>query len=577
MYKYLNDYQSRDDLLKFGANSLLLYALQLRFNIDDIETVASDSITDGYEDKKCDLIYVDDSNGIAVIAQAYIKNNFHEGEHAKLTKAQDLNTAATWVIGRDEEDIPDLLKSAVISLREAIGKNEITTLYFWYQHNCDEFKDIQDEMNSVSATANALLKQFYPEQNVNVIGLEVGNQTLEKWYDNTTNKILVNDRIEIDLPFGGYEISGDNWSSYQAYISGKELYRLYNKYSDDLLSANPRRFLGIGRKTNIINLGIKESALKSPENFLVYNNGITALVHNYDASNAGKLILLGMSIINGAQTTGSIGSLDAPPSEKLYVSIRFIKCSDKTTIDAIIANNNRQNEMVPSDFRSNDICQTRLRSEFSKYPQLFYNGGQRNNLRPRSREVFDPDTVAQILLAFNGNPVDAYSSRKDVWINDQMYASIFSDELHAEHIIYVYSLSKTIDDMKSELLQESKNGTAILERKKQLAFLCKRGSRILLLAAIAHCLEIILQKPISSMTDLKFDDCTQFAECKRWWKPCVAISLSFYGQLVPALSAGGLDSKAKVTTAIAQFSSMMNAILSSTGAQLKEFRVHSEW
>lgn len=54
-----------------------------------------------------------------------------------------------------------------------------------------------------------------------------------------------------------------------------------------------------------------------------------------------------MSIINGAQTTGSIGSLEAPPSANLLVSIRFIKCSDKSTIDEIIANNNRQNEMVP--------------------------------------------------------------------------------------------------------------------------------------------------------------------------------------------------------------------------------------
>lgn len=206
MYNYYRDYLAREDLKKYGPNSLLLYALQLRFDIDDIDTVAADSITDGYEDKKCDLIYIDSSDGVAVIAQAYIKENFNAGDHAKLTKAQDLNTAASWVLGRNEADIPELLKSAVMSLRNAIEKDEITTLYFWYQHNCDEIQDIQNEMNTVTTTANALLKQHFPGKQINIIGTEVGNQTLEKWYINTTNRILVSDDIEIPLPYGGFEI-----------------------------------------------------------------------------------------------------------------------------------------------------------------------------------------------------------------------------------------------------------------------------------------------------------------------------------------------------------------------------------
>lgn len=55
---YISDFSSRSDLIeKYTNNSLLLYALQLRFNIDDIVSVASDSLTDGGGDKKCDLIY----------------------------------------------------------------------------------------------------------------------------------------------------------------------------------------------------------------------------------------------------------------------------------------------------------------------------------------------------------------------------------------------------------------------------------------------------------------------------------------------------------------------------------------
>ncbi len=576
MNKYFSDFLSRDDLKKYGPNALLLYALQLRFEIDDIGTVASESITDGYEDKKCDMIYIDNSEGIAVVAQAYYKQNFQEGEHAKLTKAQDLNTAASWILGRKIEEVPELLKSAVSSLREAIEKEEITTLYFWYQHNCDETKEIKDELDTVVGTGNALLSLCYPEKQVNIIGLEVGNRTLEKWYNNTTNKILVIDDIEIDLPFGGYEIIQENWSAYQAYISGHKLHELYNTYNDDLFSANPRRFLGVGKKTNIINLGIKESAKNDADNFWAYNNGITALVHEYDCADEGKLKVKGISIINGAQTTGSIGSLSMAPAENLYISMRVIKCSDQKTIDAIIANNNRQNEMVPSDFRSNDICQTRLRNEFIKYPQIYYNGGQRNSTRPRSREVFDPDTVAQTLLSFNGNPVDAYSSKKEVWSNDMMYASIFNDELNAEHIIFVYSLSKAIDDAKSNLQKENREGTAIGAKQEQLKFLCRRGSRILLLAAVSSCLEIIMQQRITSADKLHFDNNKDFGSCKQWWKACIETALSFYMQLEPALSAGGLDSKTKATNAINQFAAMMNAVVPSITPQLEELRAHTQ-
>lgn len=228
------DFKARGELEKYGSNALLVYSLQLRFNIDDIDTVASDSITDGYEDKKCDMIYIDENEGVAVVAQAYFKQHVNSGERAKLTKAQDLNTAAGWILGRDLDDVPDLLKSTVASLHDAIERGTIDSLYFWYQHNCDECDEIRNELDTVKATAKALLDSFMPGTQVKIAAMEVGNNTLEKWYENTTNKILTDDEIEIDLPFGGYEMSEDRWSAYQAYISGQKLYELHKRYGDDL-------------------------------------------------------------------------------------------------------------------------------------------------------------------------------------------------------------------------------------------------------------------------------------------------------------------------------------------------------
>lgn len=51
-----------------------------------------------------------------------------------------------------------------------------------------------------------------------------------------------------------------------------------------------------------------------------------------------------------------------------------------------------------------------------------------------------------------------------------------------------YSLSKAIDDAKSNLQIEVREGTAIAQRQEQLKFLCRRGSRIkqLELALVTH-------------------------------------------------------------------------------------------
>ena len=62
-----------------------------------------------------------------------------------------------------------------------------------------------------------------------------------------------------------------------------------------------------------INNGIKLSASDEPNNFWVYNNGVTALVLDYKLGprlkSGRKITIDGISVVNGAQTTGSLGSI----------------------------------------------------------------------------------------------------------------------------------------------------------------------------------------------------------------------------------------------------------------------------
>ena len=80
---------NRTELAEFGPNKLLLFALELHQNIDDIELVANDVLTDGPNDKKCDLVYIDPETGKVIVAQGYWTTSDAD-KSAPANKASDL-------------------------------------------------------------------------------------------------------------------------------------------------------------------------------------------------------------------------------------------------------------------------------------------------------------------------------------------------------------------------------------------------------------------------------------------------------------------------------------------------------
>ena len=80
----------------------------------------------------------------------------------------------------------------------------------------------------------------------------------------------------------------------------------------------------------------------------MYNNGITALVNGLQAKQrSGKISITinGISIVNGAQTTGAIESLTERPKKGLAVAVRFIWTKNEVVVEDIIKDNNSQNKM----------------------------------------------------------------------------------------------------------------------------------------------------------------------------------------------------------------------------------------
>ena len=372
----------------------------------------------------------------------------------------------------------------------------------------------------------------------------------------------------METPKVGFEIIGTKWKAYITAVSAKWLKEQYITYKNDLFSGNPRTYLGSGKKKNKINLGIMETIAQQPCNFWAYNNGVTALVNSYSVTEDedGKeqhLSISGITIINGAQTTGAISSVDT--LKDAWVPIRFIVCNDAEIIDEIINNNNKQNEILPSDLRSNDKTQNRLRTEFEPYTKLYYSGGRRGNIRPsRSKEILDPYIVAQALLAFHGDCVTAYNSKNDLWSSDQLYSSIFPENLTAKHIIFTYSLARAIDSYKLELQQKGENRTAIEE--KQHKYLAKRGAKMLFLYTVSKCMEGVIGKKVRDNWAFAFRDNSDFDALVCNWKTVIKSILPMSCSPLEIALTDGLKSKElsenAADTVVGLFASVQDTIQS---------------
>lgn len=565
---------SRTDLNQYGSNALSLFALALRFGLEDLDTVASESLTDGIDDKKVDIIYIDRDEGVAVIAQTYMASSLKK--EAPANKASDLNTGVAWLIQRSISDLPKRLKSPAKELREAIIEGVITDLFVWYVHNCPESVNVQDELLTVEATLTAALASSFPGRELNTQVLEVGQSKLEEWYGETQSPILVTDHFRIPID-SGFEICSEKWCAYVTAIPATFLYTQYRKHKTRLFSANVRDYLG-SRKTDAnINHNIKRTAEDSPEDFWVYNNGLTLLANAYEVEQKAKkkyLVVSGLSVVNGAQTTGALGSLSKKPNKNVQVPVRIVTTSNSETVFNIIQYNNSQNKIAAADFRSRDRIQKRLRSEFDKITDAEYQGGRRGghaDAIKRNPRLLPSYTVGQALAAINQDPVIASNEKSNIWALDKLYTNYFSDETSATHIVFAFSLLRTVEKRKLALIVKSKSQDSLTEmEERELEFFRNRGATFLLVSAVGSALETILKRRISNISRLSFGPACTPKKAERAWQPIVSIVTPFCHQLQEVFT-HGLKNVELVKKGLETFQSLVQATAEANRSTFEEF------
>jgi hypothetical protein len=482
---HINTFKKQQALIdEFGeGNAHLTWVMSLYLDHPSPIELGSESITDGGDDKKIDFIKLDRDLRKIVFAQGYYTHKTVES--APANKASDLNTASAWLISGNTKQVPENLRAVIEDCRIAIKENEIDQIELLYVHNLPESVNVSKEL----VTAAKHLTSSLPiELEIAVIYKELGLENTERLYLVKESSIIIQETIDCPAKIE-YQESGPNWTASVMSVPGYWLRDLFLKHGDELFSANYRGFLGVSRRRKI-NSGIKTTAEKQPQNFWVFNNGITILTTKVISGKSGVKIE-GISIINGAQTTGSIGSLDGSIDlNGVKVLARVIECSDHDTIDEIVKFNNTQNKITTWDKFSNDPQQKRIQEEFTNYGHNYsLKRGFDNNSH------LGIEVVAQPAIALEGHYQEANGGKNGVFESDKMYRTAFEDK-KAKHLLLAYTITRALDERRTEFKRKQNQGTIIDLERKQLILLRNLRFKYFFISVFGKTLDVILGKSV---------------------------------------------------------------------------------
>jgi hypothetical protein len=187
---------------------------------------------------------------------------------------------------------------------------------------------------------------------------------------------------------------------------------------------------------NAVNKGIKNTIYSDKNrDFFFFHNGITAICNKMELQDH-KLILDGLSVVNGCQSLNTIISC----SERIktlkdtFVLFRFYEIPLRERADRISINTNSQSAVKPRDLRSNDKRVLGLKKLFEqKYPSGYFitKRGEQAPAEKDKNFVLDLSDLGKYLIAWHSKrPNVSYSEAK---IFDKYFEQLFKREYKPEN------------------------------------------------------------------------------------------------------------------------------------------------
>lgn len=497
----------------FETRALAAFALIMKSGLE--VTQASVQVTDGYHDMGIDAIFLDETqkklflvqskwraDGVGSITQDEM-SNFAQGVQRVLeedlagandkiiAKSIDIDVALTQMgyqihaifIHTGNQKANDYVLRPISQLMEKTN-DEISTILLFDEFN---FRDIY------SFLANG---QEQP-------GINLDDVILSNWG-------------KVDAPF----------VSYYGTISAATVGEWYKNFGNALFAKNIRFYKG----NTDVNEGMKKVLLQEPEKFYYYNNGIKLLCKSIkrkakdSTTNAtGLFALEGISLVNGAQTTGTIGSLFLDNPEQISKAIVMIQIIDLSSVDSetttqITRLSNTQNRIENKDFAALDPEQDRLRTEltFTHYSYLYKSGDKITNLE---RQIsFDEAIVA--LACLNADISYTVIAKSNVGalsedITKMPYKALVNRSTNSyallNSVLYMREVERCLQDKKEQVNSNRERLVCIHANRFILHFILKdKGKSENFNISVID--KDSIQNGVISLVDVLVDQTTQFID-----------------------------------------------------------------
>jgi hypothetical protein len=288
-------------------------------------------------------------------------------------------------------------------------------------------------------------------------------------------------------------------NSYILVTEATQIIQIYNQKAvkDNLFSLNIRNYLG----NNKNNQGIIETAKENPEKFFFFYNGISCLAKEvyWDVSNQDRVEVVGLQVINGAQTVKALVKAAKFFKDKLPLILVRITELEKGygeeghLREDIIKYNNTQTTIKSSDFRSNDPVQEDLKKKFSQITKegkrVIYINKRTDPAIQRAGIKIKMEDFAKVIYSFLGDYTDFAKNTNFLFdIEKKGYKTVFGDgeevfvrEMPQEQFEIragIWWVSESFDSLRKEkrkkIKEKDKETWNALERKWLLLYVARK-------------------------------------------------------------------------------------------------------
>ncbi|TPK79125.1 AIPR family protein [Mesorhizobium sp. B2-4-17] len=334
--------------------SRAIAAVCIRILADAEIEAASQAVVDGANDNGIDAIYYDPTTATLILVQSKW-NNSHGGsiDSAGVLKfvqgARDL-------ISQKKDRFNEKVQDRWATIEDALGRVNSVVLVLGYSgsgpldsfvsHSLQEFVDSQNDtgdMFSFEVISQKQLFQYFVHE-------------------------AAPPQIDLTVRLSHYGLVETPLQAVYGQVSANDVADWYRKYGNNLFAQNIRNFLGLKSE---VNTAIAKSLVEAPANFWYFNNGLTILAEKMKKQaiggadrSVGIFDCSGVTVVNGAQTVGTIGRTLVGGSEAA-LQARIIIVDDPNSLmgQLITRASNTQNRIDARNFVALDPQQERIRTE----------------------------------------------------------------------------------------------------------------------------------------------------------------------------------------------------------------------